>query len=389
MSNFMRVPSAYLDSYQRARPSDPDGVDNYIRHTTIGDPELDAVLEELSDLSPADLNRYVRAIIEWEGDTLCTAPRVLRDFFDTLEEPVWLDWDGLEPGIRTFYKNADLMLGAFVAGVLVEGFSTLIAKSFYITGRVKYTTRRLKQNNRQLLDIFFPNGLYRNGEGWKLSVRVRFVHGRIRSLLAKSPDWDHEAWGTPLSAAHLGYAISVFSKRLLDYSTLLGARFSEEERKGVMDVWRYSGYLMGIPETILYASEEEAQRMHELAFLCEPTPGVESRELANALIQSIPSVAKIDDEAEKKKLVKLAYRLSRALIGNDLANAFGYPKQRPWHVGTLALFRARQRLLRRWSGTETVRANNITQLLQISVYDEAGLSYRMPDHVKAEEQSPW
>ena len=389
MSDAMRVPSAYSESYQRARPSDPEGVDNYIRHTTIGDPELDPVLEELSDLPPADLNRYVRAIIEWEGDTLCTAPRVLRDFFDTLEEPVWLDWDALEPGIRTFYKNADLMLGAFVTGVLVEGFSTLIAKSFYITGRVKYTTRRLKQNNRQLLDIFFPNGLYRNGEGWKLSVRVRFVHGRIRSLLAKSPDWDHEAWGTPLSAAHLGYAISVFSKRLLDYSTLLGARFSEEERKGVMDVWRYSGYLMGIPETVLYASEEEAQRMHELAVLCEPTPGVESRELANALIQSIPAVAKIDDEAEKKKIVKLAYRLSRALIGNDLANAFGYPKRRPWHVGTLALFRTKQRLQRRWSGAEALRATNLTQLLQMSVYDEGGLSYRMPDHVKAEKQNPW
>ncbi len=385
----MRVPSAYGEAYACVRPSDPEGVDNYIRHTTIGDPELDPVLEELSDLSPAALHRYVRAIIEWEDDTLCNAPKVLRDFFDTLEEPTWLDWDGLEPGIRTFYKNADLMLGAFVTGVLVEGFSTLIAKSFYITGRVKHTNRRLRQNNRQLLDIFFPNGLYRNGEGWKLSVRVRFVHGRMRSLLAKSPEWDHEAWGTPLSAAHLGYAISVFSKRLLDYSTLLGARFSEEDRKGVMDVWRYSGFLMGVPESILYSSEEEAQRMHDLALLCEPAPGFESGELANALIQSIPSVARIDDEAEKKKIVKLAYRLSRALIGNELANGFGYPKQRPWHVGTLALFRTRQRLLRRWSGAETLRANNITQLLQISMYDEEGLSYRMPDHVKAEKQNPW
>ena len=385
----MKIPAAYSDSYQRVRSSDPERVDNYIRHTGIGDPELDPVLEELSDLAPTELHRYIRAIIEWEDETLRAAPRALRDFFDTLEEPTWLNWDSLEPGSRTFYKNADLMLGAFVTGVLVEGFSTLIAKSFYITGRVKYTTRRLKQNNRQLLDIFFPNGLYRNGEGWKLSVRVRFVHGRIRSLLAKSPDWDHKAWGTPLSAAHLGYAISVFSKRLLDYSTLLGARFSEEERKGVMDVWRYSGYLMGIPETILYASEEDAQRMQELAILCEPAPGVESRELANALIQSIPTVAKIDDEAQKKKIVKLAYRLSRALIGNELADAFGYPKQRPWHVGTLALFRARQRMLRRWSGAEAVRANNLTQLLQISVYDYEGLSYKMPDHVKAEKQNPW
>lgn len=389
MPDSMRVPSAYLESYPRVRSSDPEGVDNYIRHTTIGDPELDPVLEELSDLPPSELHRFIRAVIEWEGDTLRAAPRAFRDFFEKLEEPTWLDWDGLEPGVRTFYKNADLMLGAFVTGVLVEGFSTLIAKSFSITGRVSYTTRRLKQNNRQLLDIFFPNGLYRNGEGWKLSVRVRFVHGRMRSLLSKSPDWDHEAWGTPLSGAHLGYAISVFSKRLIDYSTLLGARFSKEERKGIMDVWRYSGYLMGIPESILYSSTKEAERVYKLAYLCEPPPTADSRELANTLIQSVPSVAQITDEAEQKKIVKLAYRLSRALIGNELADGLGYPKKRPWQVGTLPLFRARQRLLRRWSGAEALRANNLTQLLQISMYDEGGLSYKMPDHVKAEKQNPW
>ena len=38
---------------------------------------------------------------------------------------------------------ADQMLMAFVAGVLVEGFSTLIAKSFNMTGRVAHTKRRL------------------------------------------------------------------------------------------------------------------------------------------------------------------------------------------------------------------------------------------------------
>jgi len=281
------------------------------------------------------------------------------------------------------------MLAAFVTGVLVEGFSTLIAKSFNITGRVRYTTRRLKQNNRQLLDIFFPNGLHRDGEGWKLSARVRFVHARIRSLLAKSPVWDHEAWGTPVSAAHLGYAISVFSKRLLDYSTLLGARFSKEEHQGVLDVWRYSGYVMGIPESILYSSAAEAERVYELAYLCEPPPSADSRELANTLIQSIPSVAQITDPDEQKKIVRLAYRLSRALIGNRLADAFAYPAPRPWHVGTLALFRTKQRLQRRWSGAEALRANNITQLLQISVYDAGGLSYEMPDHVRAEKQNPW
>ena len=51
------------------------------------------------------------------------------------------------------------MLTAFVTGVLVEGFSTLIAKSFNITGRVASTKRRLQQNNRHMLEIFFPGNL--------------------------------------------------------------------------------------------------------------------------------------------------------------------------------------------------------------------------------------
>lgn len=97
------------------------------------------------------------------------------------------------PGILVFNQNVSLMLVAFVTGVLVEGFSTLIAKSFNITKRVASTDRRLKQNNRQLMEIFYPGGLRRDGDDWKLSTRVRFVHARIRSLLAKSDDWKHEA----------------------------------------------------------------------------------------------------------------------------------------------------------------------------------------------------
>ena len=36
-----------------------------------------------------------------------------------------------------FHRNSHLILGAFVGGTLVEGFATNIAKSFFITGRVR------------------------------------------------------------------------------------------------------------------------------------------------------------------------------------------------------------------------------------------------------------
>ena len=385
----MRIPTAYAKKYEKARPTDPVAVENYLRHTGIGDPELDAIMEELSDLPPAELHRFIRAGIEEQDDILRAAPEPLRNFFKNLEEPSWLDYDALRPGIRAFHKNVDLMLVAFVTGVLVEGFSTLIAKSFSITGRVGSTTRRLQQNNRHMMDIFFPRGMHRDGDGWRLSARIRFVHTRIRSLLAKSDDWDHEAWGTPVSAAHLGFAISVFSKRLLEYSVLVGAQFSKEEQKSVLDVWRYAGYVMGIPESILYASAADAERVYKVSYQCEPPPDSDSVAVANMLIQSIPSVADVTEPVEQKKLVKLAYRLSRALIGDRLATAFDFPKKSPWDVGTLLQYRVKQRVLRRLAGSQRLREHNFTQLLQISVYDDEGLSYRMPDHVRSVESGQW
>lgn len=382
------IPSAYTKGYAKAYGYDQASIDNYIQHTTIGDPELDPIMEELSSLPHVVLHRFVKAGIEQEDEILSMAPQVLRDFFKTLEEPPsWLDYKKLDPGIRAFHAKADLILVAFVTGVLVEGFSILIAKSFNMTGRVLSTTRRLQQNNRHIMDIFFPDGLYRGNDGWKLSIRIRFIHSRIRTLLAKSDDWNHEAWGIPISAAHLGFAISVFSKRLLDYSSLVGAAFSKEEKESVLAIWRYTGHLMGIPETILYTNAADAEKIYKISRMCEPPPDADSVLVANGLIQAIPSVVDVTDPADKEKLIKLVYRLSRALIGNKLADQLEFPKAYVFNV--LFLFRMKQRIQRIWKGDQKVRLSNFNQLLQISVYDTYGLNYRMPDHVKHSKSKPW
>ena len=334
------------------------------------------------------LHHFIWAGIEQQDEVLRKAPQVLRDFFDTLDKrPPWLDYDEFRHGVRAFHANVDLMLVAFVTGVLVEGFSTLIAKSFSITGRVASTKRRLQQNNRHMMDIFFPGGLRRENDGWKLSARIRFVHARIRSLLSKSEDWNHEAWGTPVSAAHLGFAISGFSQRLLEYSRLVGARLDLRERGSVLSVWRYAGYVMGIPETILYTTGAEAEKIYKIAYMCEPLPDTDSITVANALIQAIPEVADVTDPAERQGLTNLAYRLSRALIGNRVAEQFEFPKT-PVR-GTLFLYRMKQRFQRVLKGGQSVRSGNFTQLLQISAYDDYGLTYEMPDHEKHSMSNPW
>ena len=340
----MGMPSCYTTGYEKARALDPNGASNYIAHTMIGDPEADAVIEQLAPLGQEKAMQFFRAALDKrDAGVLQEAPPLVRDFFARMESPPdWLDLSALTSAYRMFHRNSRLVLGAFVGGVLVEGFSTNISKSFFITGRVRdQGVRRLKQNNRHLIEIFMPGGLERDGDGWKLSVRIRMVHAQIRRLLKHSEDWDKDSWGLPLSAAHLGFAITAFSARLLRHMKSLGAEYNDDERKSFMKVWRYTGYLMGIPETILFRDEADALRLYEIGLMCEPPPELESIVMANSLINSAPLIIGVEDPAARRALAKYVFNISRALIGNSIADGLNYPVRSAF--GVLAWFRLQER----------------------------------------------
>ena len=324
----MIIPSDYTEGYEKARLVDPRLADLYLKHTTVGDPEADALEEELVPLRPAESARLIRAAMNEDYASLKDAPKALLDFFENAAKPPsWVDFAAFSPGVRLFHRNSRLVLGGMVGGTLVEGFCTNIAKSFFISGRLRdQGVRRLRQNNRHMVEIFIPGGLGRGGDGWKLSVRIRLIHARMRRLLRMSGDWDEEAWGTPISAAHVGYALTAFSARLLKHLKNLGAKFDAAERAGFMAVWRYTGYLMGVPESILYTDEEDALRLFDIGGLCEPPIQMESIAMANSLINAAPLIAGVGEPRARRKLAHYVYRVSRALIGAPLANQLRYPR---------------------------------------------------------------
>ena len=389
----VNAPSAYVDGYARARAIDQDVADNYIRHTTIGDPALDPVLEELAELPRADMHRFIAAGIDRNAEILRIAPRALRDFFEGIDDaPTWVDYQTFRPGVRAFSANAVSIFAAFVAGTLIEGFATLISKSFFMSGRVMDKgVRRLRQNNRHQVEIFFPEGLRRENDGWKLSVRIRFVHAQVRRLLAGTGEWDVDAWGVPISAANLGYAIACFSARTLAHSAALGGRFSREEHEGYCAIWRYTGFLMGIPETILYTTEEEARHMFRLGFLCEPDPTDESIIMSNALINSAPLIAGMSEPAERISFVKnRIYPISRALVGSDLANQLCFPASpmlRSRRI--LYLHRLDTWLKRTIPGAFKDSESTMEQIFKASLYDPEGITYNLPDHINSDLSSRW
>lgn len=388
--NENEIPTDYRAGFIQGKLIDEALAENYIRHTLIGDPDADALIAYLSTLSPEEAENWLRQGIEIGLDGLADAPDEVRDFFAKVETvPAWFDPQKVNKGCAAFHRHSTMFVGAFVAGVLVEGFATLISKSFCITGRViDQGVRRLKQNNLHLMEIMLPGGLERYGDGWKLSMRLRLIHARIRLMLSHSQDWDTAAWGVPISAAHIGLATTVFSALLLKRVKSLGVNLSEEERESFMMIWRYTGYLMGVPESILFDSEQSALHLQRVGAVCEPSPTDESIIMANALINSAPIVAGITEPKARRNLANYIYRISRALIGTELADQLNFPNHNPF--GVLAFFRFKNglgSLLQRLfpSLEKRSRSGQFMQLLEVSLYNQNGIRYRMPGHLYAEQ----
>ena len=350
---------------------------------------------DLEAFSASESERFIQAAMNEEGEeALKDAPDSLRRLFKEAETPPeWLDYSTFAPSVRMFYRNSQIVLAAFVAGVLIEGFTTNIAKSFFITGRVRdQGVRRLGQNNRHMMEIFLPGGMYRHGDRWKLSLRIRIVHARLRRLLNNSGDWDKEAWGEPISAAHLGYAISAFSARLLKHMKTLGAKYNSGEYDSFMAVWRYSGHIMGIPHTILFQDADEALKLWKIALTCEPDPPTESIVMAHALVNSAPLIAGVTEPEARRSLARYVYRLSRGLIGKEFAESLLYPRLSPF--GAVWWFRTQQRyghILNKLLPGRRKESNfsKFTSLLSTSLFDEEGIRYTLPDRVYAEESIHW
>ena len=388
-----RIPTIYQAGYEKARTDNAGVAANYVKHTLIGDPAADAVVEALTPFDQLQVHRFIHAGMERQEDVLREAPSVLRDFFERISvPPSWFDPTKLLPGMLAYHQNSDLFIAAHVAGVLVQGFATTISKPFFMTGRLTdYGIRRLQQNNRHLIEICMPGGLERHGDGWKLSVRIRLIHAQIRRMLRNAEDWDADAEGMPISAAQMAFASSAFSALLLEKCEMLGVRFDKAARDSFMDIWRYTAWLFGVPDEILFRNYDEAMELCRVGFLCEPPPDLESILMANGLINSAPLIVGAEGQA-RRRFVKFVYRISRALIGDELADQLRFPRQ--WTTGILPLMRWQhrfQKLQERLvpSLAHNRRAKNFTTLLERSLLDDMGISYRLPDQISADKTSPW
>jgi len=388
-------PACYTDGFKAAWALDPELAKRYIRYTTLGDPLADRAVEQLAAIvEPQHVHRTIARTVDHYHDPPKDTPEALRELIASAAVvPEWFDPEIALKATRAFLRNSDMVLGALVGGAIVEGFSTLISKSFRVRGRIiDNGVRRLKQNTLQLAEQFMPGGLEPGGDAWKLSLRIRLVHAQARMLLRQSDEWDTPEHGMPLSAAHMLLGAAAFSGRLMHHAARLGGDFSREEKDAYVHVWRYTGLVMGIPEEIMFHDHASACRVFEIAATCEPPPDDDAIIMANSIINSAPILLGFRETKERREMAAFIYQVSRELIGNDLADAFRFPKSRL--VKQLPLLFVRNRvgrlaakLLPRLSANRSIK--RFHALLDVSDLGEVQHSYALPTTLHDEDSRQW
>jgi hypothetical protein len=307
-----------------------DQADDYSRFLATADPLADAVASAFAALPSGAGRRMLDTALKQGIDAVDDAPQALIDLFAQLDDvPLWVDWERMDRGGEVFLRSGGLGIAVLGLYSLPVTYSSPDGnKPLVFTGHLlKRAPRRLAETASFVVATCRPGGLRRDAEGFAITVKVRLMHAQVRRLLWRSGRWNGDDWGTPINQVYMAGTNLALSAILLEGLERLGARFSHDEGEALLHLWRYSGYLTGVHPELLCSTRADARWLGEMIFDSQAVPDDDSRALVNALMSS-SFLPWLDGYRWWKSA---AYGLSRALIGDRLADALGYPKT-PWRL---------------------------------------------------------
>ena len=381
-------PEIFRERYDAVREKYGSQVDSYLAYTLVGDPLADAVVEDFHAFRRHDLMHVLAQALDEGIETIPDAPESLQRLFEENIDrvPYWVNREMMKTGTEVFLDHSEVFLASFTARVLPLGFMTSINKPFAATHRLEESgVSRLRANNRHFVESFLPGGMERFGDGFKLSVRIRMIHAHLRQLFIKRGEWDSNRLGHPLHSAHTTFAYVAFSAMLWETGKMLGMIENEKRSAGFMNVWKYMGYLMGIPADLLVDTVEEGVKIFNMGWDLDHNVDDDARRIVHTLIHAAPVVANVTDPKEREDLTEKIYSVSRGLLGDELADALHYPQ----HSGqlTTALLRAQVKWMH-WKdilipgAKEKHRLASMEKLFDVSYFQNIKIDYTPPKDVR-------
>ncbi|CAM3819372.1 hypothetical protein GCM10009551_095320 [Nocardiopsis tropica] len=271
------------------------------------------------------------------GRTEIPALRELLDAVGPESTPDWVDFDACRRGAAVCRRSGSLGLDVLATASLMTGYTTsATTRQLVATGRmVEGVDARIHETTQWWSQIIAPGDAMRpQHSAWRAAVKVRVIHGLANTTLLRRADWDRAAWGVPINQSDQLGTLGLFSTSFLVALRALGMPVSAAEGRDVMALWRYVGWLLGIDEHVLPATEGEGRRRMVQIGQYSPGPDADSAVLGRALYgnwgrHNYPVLQGLRRKIHQRYLGSLETVFAGPWGMRDL----GIPMDLPWAVG--------------------------------------------------------
>ena len=305
-----------------AKLSPTGQAERLIHFKQMGDPLADDAVADLLLMPKEERDAFLNRALEQGLPGIKNGPESWHRLLEQVEHvPSWVDWKAFNHGSRAFLRAGGL--GMFVLGCQVTPLFYRLSngnKALSFSGRLtQRASRRGRETARFVIETCLPYNLQRHGDGFKITLRVRLMHAQVRKMIAASGRWDYGQYGVPISQVYMASMICLLSAQWIEGLRHLGMHLTKPEEEGLMQLWRYSAYLIGVNEELLFTTKQEALQFFEMVLAAEPPPDDDARELIHAIINTIPDVMGYTGRANRR-MHGFCEGLAVSLLGAELSS---------------------------------------------------------------------
>jgi hypothetical protein len=256
------------------------------------------------------------------------SPNLKNFFFQLQKIPLWFDENLANIGARFCMRtgaNALIILRDFT---LMGGYDfAYLNKPLIFTGILKKgTVKRLKDTLEFWVHVTRENALKTNSDAYQLVIRTRLMHSYARLKIKEKTDWDFENWGEPINSWDMIATYGGFSLVFMQGLKKLGINISADEEKGVFHLWKYIGYLLGIPEEYLPENRQEAVEQFYWWTTIQDEGDDDSAHLAEALLRENLDNTIYKHTFQRKMLLNLHQSVNWFLLDEEINSRLNIPK---------------------------------------------------------------
>lgn len=271
------------------------------------------------------VHKYSKKSVSGNDD----APESLKKLFLNMQEiPDWYDEDLANIGCRFNMRtgtNALIVLRDFT---LMGGYDyAYLSKPLIFTEALKKgAVKRLKDTLEFWVHVTRENALKINSEAYQLIVRTRLMHSYARLSIKRNPEnWDFENWGEPINSWDMIATYTGFSLVFMQGLKKLGLQISDEEEKGLFHLWKYIGYLLGIPAYLPENKQQAVEQLYLWSSL-QDKADKDSVQLAHALLDENLTNTIYKFQFQRKLLLNLHQSMNWFMLDEEVNSRLKIPK---------------------------------------------------------------